>query len=145
MKRRPRARERGFTMVELLVTMTISLFALMGGLAIHSSMTGGLATSAQMSEATVVAVQTMEKLRAKRTLDVAEEITGSTATQAPFARDGYASVIGRNGLTYTVDVAVAALSATLWKIRIDVNWQSDATGEGRSVALELVRASAESL
>ena len=145
MKRRPRARERGFTMVELLVTMTISLFALMGGLAIHASMTSGLSTSAQMSEATVVAVQTMEKLRAKRTLDVAAEITGSTATLAPFARDAYASVIGRNGLTYTVDVAVAALSATLWKIRIDVNWQSDATGEARSIALELVRASAESL
>ena len=131
-------------MVELLVTMTITIFALMGALAIHTSMTAGLSVSAQMMEATVVGGQAMEKLRAKRTLDVAEEITGSTATPAPFARDGYQSIVGRNGLTYTIDVAVTSLSATLWKIRVDVNWQSD-TGEDRSVALELVRASAEAL
>src|SRR5688572_29681113 len=105
-------------MVELLVTLTISVFALLGGLAIHSSMTRGLASSAQMSEATVVGTQVMEKLRAKRTLDLATELTGSPATTAPFARAGYTSIVGRNGLTYTIDIAVASLSVTLWRIRV---------------------------
>jgi prepilin-type N-terminal cleavage/methylation domain-containing protein len=139
-----RDRQRGFTMVELLVTMTITIIALMGALAIHTSMTGGLSSSAQMMEATTVGAQVMEELRSKRTLDLAEELTGSRTTPAPFSRDAYRSIAGRNGLTYTIDVSVAAITAALWKIRIEVSWTSD-KGESHRTALELVRAAAEAL
>jgi hypothetical protein len=54
-------------------------------------------------------------------------------------------VIGRNGLTYTIDASVIALSATLWRMRVDVHWTDDATGEVRTLPIELLRASTESM
>jgi len=132
-------------MIELLVTLAITVFGLTGALALHNSLSSGNASSAQMMEATVVGAQVMESLRSKRTLEVATELTGSPMTPAPFSRSNYTSVIGRNGLSYTMDVDVVALSATLWRVRVEVHWADDVTQEVRTLPIELLRPSTESM
>jgi Tfp pilus assembly protein PilV len=132
-------------MIELLVTLVITVVGLMGAVALHRSMSAGSSSAGQLMEATVVGTQVMETLRSRRTLEVATELIGSPSSSPPFSRANYTSVIGRNGLTYTIDASVIALSATLWRMRVDVHWTDDATGEVRTLPIELLRASTESM
>lgn len=132
-------------MIELLVTLMITVLGLMGALALHRTLSSGSSSAGQLMEASVVGTQAMETLRSKRTLEVATELVGSPSSSPPFSRSNYMSVIGRNGLTYTIDASVIALSATLWRVRVDVRWTDDATGESRTLPMELLRASTESM
>jgi Tfp pilus assembly protein PilV len=132
-------------MIELLVTLMITVIGLTGALALHKSLSAGSASATQSLEASVVGAGVMEQLRAKRTLELATAITGSPSSAPPFARTAYTSVIGRNGMTYTVDVDVDAMSGTLWRIRVETRWTDDATGESRSLPIELLRASTEAM
>lgn len=142
---RTRRRRGGFTLIELLVTLAITVVGLTGALALHKSLSAGSQAATQSLEASVVGAGVMEQLRAMRTLELATAVTGSPSTPPPFERDAYTSVIGRNGLSYTVDVGVIALSGTLWRVRVDVRWTDDATGEARALPIELLRASTEAM
>jgi len=131
-------------MIELLITLVITVFGLMGLLALHGSLTQGTGAASQSQEAVTVASQAIELFRSKRTPDLAQELTGSALATPPFSRTAYMSVIGRNGLTYTVDVDVT-LYQTLWKMRVEVRWTDDASGEERMLPFELLRPSGEAL
>ncbi len=132
-------------MIELLVTLAITVLGLMGAVGLHRSVSAGSSSAGQLMEATVVGTQVMETLRSRRTLEVATELIGSPSASPPFTRTNYTSVIGRNGLTYTIDASVIALSGTLWRIRVDVHWTDDESGETRTLPIELLRASTESM
>jgi hypothetical protein len=131
-------------MIELLIALVITVFGLMGVLALHGSLAQGTGAAAQSQEAVSVAKQSIELFRSKRPPDLARELTGSELSSPPFSRPNYVSVIGRNGLTYTVDVAVS-LYQTMWKIRVEVRWTDDATGEERMMPFELLRPTMEAL
>lgn len=142
---RRRHAQRGFTMIELMVTLVVTTFGLMGLLAMNQTFSRGSTSAYQSQEAVTIGQRVVEDLRAKRTADFVTALTGSTAASPPFARDAYTSLAGRNGLTYTVDVAVASVSPTLWRMRVVVHWTDDGTGAAKQLALELLRASTEAL
>lgn len=142
--RHRRRAEGGFTMIELLIALVITVFGLMGVLALHGTLTQGTGAATQSQEAVSIAKQAIELFRSKRNPDLAQELTGSQLSTPPFSRDNYVSVIGRNGLTYTVDVDVT-LYQTMWKVRVEVHWTDEATGEEKMMPFELLRPSAEAL
>ena len=131
-------------MIELLIALVITVFGLMGLLALHGSLTRGAGAATQSQEAVSIAGQAIELFRSKRAPDLAQELTGSALSSPPFDRTNYMSVIGRNGLTYTVDVAVT-LYQTMWKIRVEVRWTDEASGEERTMPFEILRPSGEAL
>ena len=132
-------------MVELLVTLAITVFGFAALLASNKVLSGGTASAGRAQEASTIGVQTLESLRARRVQDLTTELTGSPISTPPFSRPSYATVAGRNGVTYTVDVDVAEVSSTLWRLRTTVGWTDDDTGAPRALPLELVRSIREEL
>lgn len=142
--RQRRRREGGFTMLELLVTLLISVFALLGILALHNSLSDGTSRAGQTQEAVVVGAQVIEELRGKRPAELPIAVTGSIAN-APYSNTNYKTVLGRNGVAYTVGVEVTAPQGGLWLLHVDVSWANDTTGDVTTLPLELIRTSLEAL
>ncbi len=142
--RRRRRRQGGFTLMELMVALVVTMFALMGLVALNTTFSQGSAALNQSQEAVSVGKLVLEELRGKRTAELLTELTGSTAATPPFDRTSYKSLAGRNGMTYTVDVAVASVTATLWRMRVVVRWTDD-TNQSKQLPLELLRPSTEAL
>lgn len=143
--RRPRARQRGFTMVELMVTLVISVFMLMGMLGLNVVFSRGTVSANQTQEAVIVGQRVIEELRSRRTSDFLTALGGNASSTPPLTRDGYTTITGRNGTPYTADVEVTAVSATLWRIRVVVSWTEDGSTRPRELPFELLRPSAEAL
>ncbi len=133
------------TMVELLVTLAITVFGFGALLASNKVLSGGTASTGRAQEAVAVGMQTLEALRARRVRDLTTELTGSPLATPPFTRPSYVTVTGRNGVPYRVDVEVAAVSTSLWRLRASVAWTDDDDGAAKVLALELVRSITEEL
>jgi len=142
---RNRRRQAGFTMIELLITLAVTMFGLMGLVGLNSTFSHSSQTMNQTQEAVAVGKSVLEELRSKRTGDLVTTLTGSTASSPPFDRTSYSSLAGRNGITYTVDVNVATVTATLWRMRVLVRWTDDTDGRTRQMPLEVLRPSTEAL
>ncbi|HEY4176014.1 MAG TPA: hypothetical protein VGM90_04255 [Kofleriaceae bacterium] len=132
-------------MVELLITLVVSIFALMGAMALHSSLTAGNTYASRAQEATSVGAQVMESLRSMRSTDMATALTGSATSVPPITRTTYTTVLGRNGYNYTADVYVTLLSTTIWKVRVVAKWTDELTGDPHQIPIELLKPSGESL
>lgn len=145
MTRRRRRAQAGFTMVELMITLAVTMFGLMGLIALNTTFSRSSQTMNRSQEGVAVGKQVIEELRAKRTAELVTALTGTVAATPPFSRTGYTTVAGRNGLSYTVDVDVTAVTSTLWRMRVEVEWTDDTDGSTRSVPLELIRASTEAM
>lgn len=144
-KRRPRGRQRGFTMVELMVTLVISVFMLMGMLGLNVVFSRGTVSANQTQEAVVVGQRVIEELRSRRTSDFLTAVGGNASSALPLTRDGYLTTTGRSGTSYTADVEVTAVSTTLWRIRVVVSWTEEPSARTRELPFELLRPSAEAL
>lgn len=131
-------------MLELLVTLVISVFALMGILGLHVSLSQGGTRAGQIQEAVAVGSRVMETLRGKHPAELAVEVTGSHAS-VPYSNPSYATILGRNGLSYTVGVQVSSPSNGLWLLHVDVTWTDDASGDTTTLPLELVRTARDAL
>ena len=145
------SRQRGFTLLELLVTLTITTIGLVGLLSLHVSLTRGNELSARAQEGAVIANQTVENLRSQRPADMMTTLTGNPASVPPLTVT-IGTAAGRNGLTYRRSVTVTALTATLWKLRVVVGWTDDGAVAGSSagkfdhtMASEIVRTTQETL
>lgn len=145
MKRLHRRRQGGFTLLELLVTLLISVFGLMAILGLHISLTRGTETNTRVQEAVTVGGQIMERLRAKRPDALAQEVTGSATTSAPYTNATYTTVLGRNGVSYGAGVSVTPFGSSLLRLRVEISWADDTTGETRMLPLELLRTAREAL
>jgi Tfp pilus assembly protein PilV len=132
-------------MIELLITLTVTMFALMGLVALTATFSRGSSSANQSQEAVAVGQRVVEGLRAKRTADLIGDLGGGATIAPPFNRPSYTALPGRNGMTYTADVAVAAVTTTLWRMRVVVRWTDDATNQSKQIALELLRPSTEAL
>lgn len=141
---RRRDREAGFTLLELMITLAISVFALMGTLALHNSLAQANTRAGQTQEAVAVGSRVMETLRKKRPEELPVEVTGSTAA-APFSNATYTTILGRNGVSYAVGVSVSAPTNATWLMRVEVSWDDDNTGETTTLPLELIRGQKEAL
>jgi type IV pilus assembly protein PilV len=148
---RSRNRERGFTLLELLVTLIVTTIGLVGLLSLHVSLTRGNEGQGRSAEAVVIANQTVENLRSMTPAAMMVELTGS-ATSVPPTDVTISTMAGRNGLTYERRVLVTALNNELWRVRVEVSWTDDGAVAGADdgiydhrIAAELVRTTKEAL
>ncbi len=150
-KRRPRNRERGFTLLELLVTLIVTTIGLVGLLSLHVSLTRGNEGQGRSAEAVVIANQTVENLRSMTQAEMMTQLTGSGTSVSP-TNVTISTMAGRNGLTYSRRVLVTPINNELWRIRVEVTWTDDGAAEGADngiydhrIAAELVRTTKEAL
>ncbi|MEJ7601831.1 MAG: prepilin-type N-terminal cleavage/methylation domain-containing protein [Kofleriaceae bacterium] len=151
--RSPR-RQRGFTLLELLITLAVTTIGLVGLLSLHLSIARGNDNASRASEAQQLANQTLESLRAQRTAEMMTTLTGSPATVPPIDVT-MSSVAGRAGMTYRRRVMVTILNAastSLWLIRVEASYTEDGGAAGanggaldHTLAAELIRTVEEAL
>ncbi|HUJ60106.1 MAG TPA: prepilin-type N-terminal cleavage/methylation domain-containing protein [Kofleriaceae bacterium] len=139
--------QAGFTLIELMITLVVTVFGLMGMMALHISLTAGNDAASRSQEALAVGSEVMESLRSKRATDMMMALTGSTTTLPPVDIINYQTLSGRNGVSYQVDAHVSQVgaSANLWKLRIVVNWVEDSSSQTHTLPIELVRTTQEAL
>lgn len=159
-------RERGFTLLELLMTLGVTTIGLMGLLSLHLGLVRGNDGASRAAEAQQIGQAALESLRAAQGAGgLAALLTGNPGTAPPFdvpwCRRGdsvvEATAIGRGGMTYRCRVVVVALPAaaaagTLWRIRVEVGWTEDGAAQGAEdgrldhlIAVEVLRPVEESL
>lgn len=148
------SRQRGFTLLELLITLAITTIGLIGLLSLHVSVARGNDGASRAAEATQIANATIESLRARRLPDMMNALTGSS-TSVPPTDVMLSTVTGRALMTYRRRVIITELnsaSTSLWRIRVEVGWTEDGAAQGamggildRLVASELVITVEESL
>ncbi len=146
--------ERGFTLVELLVALTVTVIGLAGLLSLHVAVLKGNQNASRTGEATTVAQQTLEDLRAMPIGGSPQSIVARYGA-LPITDVTMDPVDGRAGMVYIRRLWVnelTSVSEDLVMIRIEVHWTDDGAdpnGADESVkhkiALELVRTRQEGL
>jgi prepilin-type N-terminal cleavage/methylation domain-containing protein len=134
-------RRRGFTLLELMITIVVTLFSLMGILGLHLTLTRGNDSASRSAEAVAVGMKEIESLRKQRSTDMMNTLTGSSATLPPVVKTNFFTALGRNAVSYQVDVNVTTVgtSGNLWLIRVLVSWTDDGSTAIHSVPVELIR------
>ncbi|HWO27021.1 MAG TPA: prepilin-type N-terminal cleavage/methylation domain-containing protein [Kofleriaceae bacterium] len=153
-----RRRQRGFTLLELLITLGITTIALIGLLSLHVSLVRGNDSASRFAEATQIGQAALESLRAARTGgELAALLTGNAGDtpplDVPWCRRGASAVeptaTGRGGMTFRCRVAIEPLttvSGSLWRIRVEVGWTDEGAAQGAQggaldhlIAVEVIR------
>jgi prepilin-type N-terminal cleavage/methylation domain-containing protein len=147
---RTRKGERGFTLLELLVTMAVTVIGLLGLMAMYVATAKGNESTARSSEAVSIAQDTLEELRSTSMTKLVAEFG-----QADLPIDANLdTVAGRDGTTYNRHVLVneLAVSRDLVKLRVEVTWSDDNAQAGSDngahdhrIGLEIVRSTIEGL
>lgn len=157
------ARQRGFTLLELLITLGVTTIGLVGLLALHLGVVRGTEGASRVAEAQQIAAARLEALRAQRLGDLMQTLTGSPAVAIPTPPKVW-TVAGRARRPYTVTATAEALpSPGLMRIRVVTTWTEggdtlDATppvdraldrarsrSRSHSLALEVIRTLEEAL
>lgn len=146
-----RRRQRGFTLLEMLITMAVTVIGLTGLMSLYVVTTQGNATTSRSGEGVAVAEATMEEIR---NLSLPALFTEFGVTALPIDAS-MNTVAGRAGVTFSRRVQVEELTATstnLIKIRVEVTWTDAGAAPGSDngihdhrVAFELVRTATEQL
>jgi prepilin-type N-terminal cleavage/methylation domain-containing protein len=147
-------KQRGFTLLELLLTLTVTTIGLVGLLSLHLSIARGNDLANRSAEAASIGNAALEQLRAARIPDMMQLLTGSP-TSTPPVNINFGTVAGRNNMTFRRQVKVTQLnnaSTSLWLIRVEVGWTEDGATQGADsgtldhmIASEVVRTVEEAL
>jgi prepilin-type N-terminal cleavage/methylation domain-containing protein len=140
--------QRGFTLLELLITLSVTTIGLVGLLSLHLSIVRGNDGASRSAEAQQLAVNEIESLRSL-TPTVLMATLATNLTVLPPILQRVRPVVGRAGMSFTVTTTVSPipdLLVRLFKIRTVVSWTENGgvTGSNggqldHAVALELVR------
>jgi prepilin-type N-terminal cleavage/methylation domain-containing protein len=140
--------QRGFTLLELLITLSVTTIGLVGLLALHQSVVRGNDGASRSAEAQQFSTSEIEALRAMRPGDMLRALTGSPTIPAS-AQTLSRPVLGRGGVPYTITTTVAPLpaaSASLMRVRVVTSWAEAGGTLGsnggkldHALALELIR------
>lgn len=143
-----RRRPRGFTLLELLITLSVTTIGLIGLLALHVSIARGNDGAGRGAEAEQITATALEELRAQSPRTMMKTLTGNPGALPPATAAAY-TVLGRNGKPYSVTRSVTALTAvssSLWRVRVSTSWAEDGAAIGsagdplnHSIALEVIR------
>jgi prepilin-type N-terminal cleavage/methylation domain-containing protein len=144
---RSRASPRGFTLLELLITLSVTTIGLVGLLSLHLSIARGNDGASRSADAQQIASSEIESLRGLSVPAMYLALTG-TETPALPTTARVRTATGRNGMRFTVNTQVqpVAASPSLLKIRTWVTWTDDGGTFGANagqldhqLALELIR------
>jgi prepilin-type N-terminal cleavage/methylation domain-containing protein len=152
--------ERGFTLLELLITLSVTTIGLIGLLALHLSIARGNDGASRSADAQQIAATEIESLRALpitstgTTPSLMYALTTSQVLVLPTAAR-IRTQPGRTGMTYqvkTTATSLAAASSSLIKIRTEVSWTEDGGVTGANngqldhmLPLEIIRTVEEAL
>jgi prepilin-type N-terminal cleavage/methylation domain-containing protein len=145
--------QRGFTLLELLITLSVTTIGLVGLLSLHLSVARGNDGASRSAEAQQICASQLEALRALSYSEMMQLLAGSPSASPP-ASAGPALLPGRAGMTFSVTSSVAAVpgSPSLVKVRVVTQWAEDGATLGSSagqldhaVALEILRTVEEAL
>jgi prepilin-type N-terminal cleavage/methylation domain-containing protein len=153
MAARGRARgQRGFTLLELLITLSVTTIGLVGLLSLHLSIVRGNDGASRSAEAQQLAVNEIESLRSLSSTVMIATLTTNSTVVPPILLQ-VRSVVGRGGMTFTLTTTVRPRpdpSVSLFKIRTVVSWTEIGGVAGanggqldHAIALELVRTQQE--
>jgi prepilin-type N-terminal cleavage/methylation domain-containing protein len=145
---RSRIRQAGFTLIELLVTLSITTIGLVGLLGLHLSLERSNDEASRDADANAIGGRTLEGLRSARIPDMLTALglpTGSVPPQTVTM----STMAGRSGMTYRRTAKLAAITSTLWRVRVEIGWTEDGATAGgtldHTVATEVLRTTEEAL
>lgn len=128
-RRHRRQAQSGFSLFELLVAMAVTVIGLLGLMSLHKTSIQGNQASARLIEATAVAQQTMEEIRALpiQSSDPAERtlLTLFVVPDLPILNGTLPPITGRDQTQYrrTVKaIELTGMSPDLVHIRIEIDW-----------------------
>jgi prepilin-type N-terminal cleavage/methylation domain-containing protein len=136
--------QRGFTLLELLITLSVTTIGLVGLLSLHLSVARGNDGASRSAEAQQICATQIETLRAQPVRAMMKALSGDGDTLPPYTA---APIVlqGRGGMEYTVTRSVVMVGA-LWRLRVVTQWAEDGATLGsnggqldHSVALEVLR------
>jgi prepilin-type N-terminal cleavage/methylation domain-containing protein len=154
MKRHGQRSERGFTLMELLVTLSVTTIGLIGLMGLHLSIARSNDDAARSAEAQAIATQELESLRAQLIPDMMTTLAGTATALPPVTNTTLGTVTGRSGMTYrrVVKVTAPSTSSNLWLVRVEVSWTEDGAVAGanggqldHTLAVEVLRTVQEAL
>ena len=145
---------QGFTLLELLITLSVTTIGLIGLLALHLSIARGNDGASRAAEAEQITASALEDLRAQSPRTMMKTLTGNPLAMPP-ATATAVTVNGRNGMPYSVTRSVTALttvSSSLWLVRVSTSWGEEGATIGsagapltHTIALEVIRTIEEQL
>ncbi|HET9625734.1 MAG TPA: prepilin-type N-terminal cleavage/methylation domain-containing protein [Kofleriaceae bacterium] len=149
--------ERGFTLLELLITLSVTTIGLVGLLALHLSIARGNDGASRSADAQQLAASEIEALRAlpiAGTNSLMTALSGSPLLALPTPQRTR-TAIGRTGMSFTIKTkatAIVGASSSLIKIRTEVSWTEDGGTAGANngqldhmLPLEIIRTVEEAL
>jgi prepilin-type N-terminal cleavage/methylation domain-containing protein len=146
--------QRGFTLLELLITLSVTTIGLIGLLALHLSIARGNDGASRAAEAEQITATALEDLRAQSPGTMMNTLTGNRHAMPPAVAPAVI-VPGRNGMPYSVTRSVTALNAvspSLWRVRVSTSWAEEGAAIGavgdpltHTIALEVIRTIEEQL
>ena len=124
----PRASDQhGFTLIEILATLAVTLIGLGGLLTLHHVISEGTGGSSRMAEASSIAEESLEEVRQLR-FTVLETRFGAVPIDADLEQ-----ISGRGERVYDRRLLVEPLtgvSADLFRVRIEVTWTDGGAAAG---------------
>jgi prepilin-type N-terminal cleavage/methylation domain-containing protein len=142
-----RRRQRGFTLLEMLITLAITTIGLTGLLSLHVVTTKSNELAARSGEGVAVAQQTLEQYRNRQVLMLLSDFGVSTLPLDVNLN----TIVGRAGTTFGRRLIVeemTSVSNSLIKLRVEVFWTDEGAPGGdldHRVALEVIRTVEEGL
>jgi hypothetical protein len=120
------SRESGFTALEVLITLAVTLIGLAGLMTLHHVISDGAAGAGRMAEASAIAESALEEVRQQRFTRLVTEF-GPTPIDVDLE-----AAAGRGERAYGRHLLVEALSvsADLFRVRIEVSWSDDGAEAG---------------
>jgi prepilin-type N-terminal cleavage/methylation domain-containing protein len=120
---------RGFTMVELLIALALSMVGLLGLLALQMTAVKGNANSRNYAEATALAQEKLEQLQ-----------TLPYANLAASAESNIGANPGSSLTPYTRTVTIVSDNGTTKVLQVVVSWPDEYTaGKTRAITMRLAR------
>jgi len=152
--------QAGFSLVELMVTLLVTVIGLTGLMSLHAAMIKGNRDAVRSTEAMNLAQEALEELRATPIVDPDPASVGVPVTiqdtfgTMPLVDVTFDKVVTPKGVTYWLKFSLEPISGNLVRLRMSVEWiDSGDDPDGASVApedihrmtLELIRTTLETL
>lgn len=119
--------QRGFTVIEVLITLAVTLIGLAGLMTLHHVISSGTGTAARMAEASAIADAALEEVRQLRFTEI-ESRFGTLPVDAELE-----DAAGTGERVYQRRLLVqplTAVSADLFRVRIEISWSDDGAAAG---------------